>query len=760
MPSRKPLSSRRKSATVPPLKIQNSNFGPGDPEGFPNTPPQTPSSISGLIKGKWNSMSIPEVFRKKKPREYKLQVFVAFLFLTIMLLVGSIYVIHKEKELQKAYFEQIRFSGKERKIRVVNKKTTEVLTGILGINFNKKDKPWPCLTENMKANSTCLEWMNRARLYFRKLPPLRETRDSANIMCYEVYWESLTPEFELKDCFYLTHGKGYHWYGGGEMSSNQWPLNRTKIPYSPFVTGNKVNLTLMDNSNSSSETTSSPTHLFEWGRVLSRYFISSPGASVKVTPGTPLHVSLNEDKYPNMLCIGARHGGYPLFNPTTSSLNYSICTADNIRDLENYLADKDIWDGLKHEEAELTYGMTRAPIWRILPHVLNQGNSSEMSLLHHTNKISELLFSEGYILIDETWQKNIGDLTMDSERFATMSETFNITRRRGFKVALTLSPFFSTESPNYVEGLKGGVWLWEKGREKEVPAMTKYKQWHSVALLDSSRPQSQTWFQDKLRKVVSQHGVDAVYLEVGTAQDFPHYYDFPPTLTSADNLGEYFIRTVTGVPGLNTIGVSSAVKLPKLPTFVAMSPTESSWQGLQTVIPNVLLLGTSGYPFIIPGSIGGDYGAPPERNLYIRWLELAHFLPVVQYSYLPSDYDTKVVDIATSLSVTRKSKLLPYLKKAIDDSLTSGLPIIRPLWMLDPTDINCLRISDEFLIGNDILVAPILRFNATDRDIYLPKGKWRDELDGSNTKGEKWLHHYRVRENQIAFFTRDPQSFN
>jgi len=45
-------------------------------------------------------MPVPALFRKKKPKEYKLQMFVAILFLTIILLVGSIYVIHQEKELQ------------------------------------------------------------------------------------------------------------------------------------------------------------------------------------------------------------------------------------------------------------------------------------------------------------------------------------------------------------------------------------------------------------------------------------------------------------------------------------------------------------------------------------------------------------------------------------------------------------------------------------------------------------------------------------
>lgn len=183
-------------------------------------------------------------------------------------------------------------------------------------------------------------------------------------------------------------------------------------------------------------------------------------------------------------------------------------------------------------------------------------------------------------------------------------------------------------------------------------------------------------------------------------------------------------------------------------------------------------MGVAGFPFIMPGAIGGDYFPPlnktgvsyrtsskgsfrvPDRELFLRWLGLVHMLPVVHYSFLPSDYDQSVVDVATSLFLIRKNKVYPYIKKAIDLSLTTGLPIVRPLWMIDPTDPNCLKVSDEFSIGEDIIVAPILKQGEEERDIYLPKGIWRNEMDGSPTKGEKTLHHYRVKENQIAFFTR------
>lgn len=122
---------------------------------------------------------------------------------------------------------------------------------------------------------------------------------------------------------------------------------------------------------------------------------------------------------------------------------------------------------LKHEDVEVTRLLAQFPIWRILPETINHGDLSESALLNYTERIASLHLSEGYILLDESWQQKIGDFDMDPTRFPTMDETLNITRRRGFKVGLTIQPFFSTQSQNYEEGLHvggtdAGIWLAEK----------------------------------------------------------------------------------------------------------------------------------------------------------------------------------------------------------------------------------------------------------------------------------------------------------
>ena len=83
----------------------------------------------------------------------------------------------------------------------------------------------------------------------------------------------------------------------------------------------------------------------------------------------------------------------------------------------------------------------------------------------------------------------------------------------------------------------------------------------------------------------------------------------------------------------------------------------------------------------------------------------------------------------------------------------SGSPIISPLWWIDPSDKSALTVDSEFLIGETVLVAPVLEKGGRKRDIYLPQGQWRDEINGGMESGQQWLKDYKVKLDQIPVFT-------
>ena len=88
--------------------------------------------------------------------------------------------------------------------------------------------------------------------------------------------------------------------------------------------------------------------------------------------------------------------------------------------------------------------------------------------------------------------------------------------------------------------------------------------------------------------------------------------------------------------------------------------------------------------------------------------------------------------------------------------MTDGSPINRPIWWLDPFDEDALACDSEFLLGDDILVAPVLDEGATSRDIYLPAGVWRDGANPGqpDREGRAWIRGYSADLFTLPYFTR------
>lgn len=88
-----------------------------------------------------------------------------------------------------------------------------------------------------------------------------------------------------------------------------------------------------------------------------------------------------------------------------------------------------------------------------------------------------------------------------------------------------------------------------------------------------------------------------------------------------------------------------------------------------------------------------------------------------------------------------------------NDSITTSYPITRPLWWIAPVDEAALTVDDQFLLWDDLLVAPVLEQGATTRRLYLPAGRWRDELKGQTLDGNTWID-YPVSLQDLPYFTK------
>lgn len=734
---------RRKSRAASPSMTQKLGNEPIDlPGGAQSTNSTITSvnSISSLLKEKLQ-LSIPQALRSSKKRQnadYRLRSFVGILFLCVVFLVGFAHIYYTQHVLQRAYFDKFRFNKNERVMHVYSSTGSEIIAARLGEGIPANTGVFPCLPHHQRQDSVCLEWLQQTRLY------LAHTKRE-DMHCYHVTWQSLSPYYNPKDCFDWSTKRG-HWYGAGQIQSMSYPLERGRLDLSPFITGD--------------------IRKHPFGNVLKRYFLNSKGATILVDPETPLYVSINANRSTDF-CLQAKHDAFAYINHLTPlpQLNYTICATDNMKNLHSSMAEKSLWDGLKPDELHAVHSLLSEPVWQISP-------TNEAAIYNYTEDVIALGFlRQGHVLLSEEWQPSPGDFVLDEDRFPSMEETINIIHRRGFRIVFSIQPFISTESINFKDAVANRLLISERGSDPRIPALTRYKQSNSAGVLDITNNKTLPWLQTKLESLITKYHVDSFYLDLGTAQDMPHYYKCEQALTNPDHYKTIFTKSILGL--IPVIGVSSAISRPRAPVFVSLPPFSSSWKAIKTVIPTVLSYGMIGYPFIMPGAVGGDVALPmsddnpdndfevnlPDKELYVRWLQLSTFLPVIRFTHLPSKYsDDSVLEIAKRLTTLRQKTVTPLLKKYANETLDTGLPIIRPLWMLDPADPACHVVVDEFSVGEELIVAPVLYSGSRQREVYLPAGVWRDGIDGSLRKGSRWIHNYRVAEDKVAYFVKMPDN--
>jgi alpha-glucosidase len=183
----------------------------------------------------------------------------------------------------------------------------------------------------------------------------------------------------------------------------------------------------------------------------------------------------------------------------------------------------------------------------------------------------------------------------------------------------------------------------------------------------------------------------------------------------------------------------------------------ASWEHLKMALTMCLNLSVSGQPFV-GADIGGFIGVP-SGELFARWLQLGVFTPLMRaHSAIrerdkePWEYGKRFTDINRE-TISLRYRLLPYIYTVMEQSSRTGLPAMRPVVFMFPGAGGKAWVDDEFLFGNDILVAPALSEGMTVRSVYLPPGDWYEFSSSKRFRGDTTLTTEAPIES-IPFFVR------
>ncbi|MFF5428369.1 MULTISPECIES: glycoside hydrolase family 31 protein [unclassified Streptomyces] len=164
----------------------------------------------------------------------------------------------------------------------------------------------------------------------------------------------------------------------------------------------------------------------------------------------------------------------------------------------------------------------------------------------------------------------------------------------------------------------------------------------------------------------------------------------------------------------------------------------AGWPGLRASLALVLGLGLCGVPYTGSGPDGtGGTGGSPSPELYLRRLQLAAWLPLFRTGTSggePWEFGPEVLEHARA-ALAERERLRPYFGTLARLARMTGAPFARPVWWGTPEDRALRSCEDAFLLGDALLVAPVLHRGADRRAVRLPRGRWYDTATGRPYEG-------------------------
>lgn len=165
----------------------------------------------------------------------------------------------------------------------------------------------------------------------------------------------------------------------------------------------------------------------------------------------------------------------------------------------------------------------------------------------------------------------------------------------------------------------------------------------------------------------------------------------------------------------------------------------TGWPGLRASLALVLGLGLCGVPYSGP-DVGGFDGSPTPE-LFLRWYQLGAWLPLFRTHAAigagrrePWEFGPEVLEHAR-VALAERERLRPYFTTLARLARMTGAPYVRPLWWGTPEDRVLRDCEDAFLLGDALLVAPVLTRGADRRAVRLPRGRWYDTTTGQGYEG-------------------------
>jgi alpha-D-xyloside xylohydrolase len=367
----------------------------------------------------------------------------------------------------------------------------------------------------------------------------------------------------------------------------------------------------------------------------------------------------------------------------------------------------------------------------------------------------------------------MGDWAMDPRDWPDPAGMMVELKEMGVELMVSIWPTVNRDNPVFNEMVERGFLAQtEHGVQSHMPITDTTPEGISlVTFYDATNPEARTFVWDRVKKNYLDYGVRVFWLDADEPELMPmHAENIRYYLGAGLEVGCIYplLHQQGFYEGMLAAGQTEVINLSRSAWAGTQRYGAAVWSGdirsrfevLRAQIPAGLNIAMSGIPWWttdVGGFMEGDIRTDYFKELIVRWFQFGVFCPLFRlhgvreplnglYGAQSSGADNEVWSFGepayTILShlLFLREKLKPYLQVLNQAAHEHGTPVMRPLYFEFHADPAAANLADQFMLGPDLLIAPVTDQGAISRIVYFPAGaEWVDAWNGKEILGGQHL---------------------
>ncbi|MCH4057113.1 MAG: hypothetical protein LKE89_04185 [Lactobacillaceae bacterium] len=376
------------------------------------------------------------------------------------------------------------------------------------------------------------------------------------------------------------------------------------------------------------------------------------------------------------------------------------------------------------------------------------------------------------IVIDFFHWTRQGDWHFDKDYWPDPKAMCDELHAMGTKVVVSVWPSVDRKSENFNEMLEKGYLI-----RTERGSIQTYDFQGDCLEIDCTNPAARKFIWDKCKKNYYDYGIDMFWLDNAepdyAVYDYDNYrYYLGPALEVTNIYPQLYVKAFED--GMSVVDPdkkrlhlvrSGWAGSQKYSTLIWSGDVPSTFEALEDQLSAGLNMGLAGIPWWttdIGGFMTDDINDPGFKELLLRWFEFAVYTPFLRMHGDRGPHDIPALSdsdhgggslytghanelwsygedafkiMKDQLKI--RENLKPYIETLFKEASATGAPLLRTMFYEFPDDPHAWELQDQYMFGSEYVVAPVLHAGETERNVYLPAGRWENVNDGKQYDGKQ-----------------------